>query len=166
MGPFVNDLVSLYFGPLVHTGFEVTQCSTSQRGCANRLRRAVFLFLLVLSCSATLQALDPGRFIDQYGHDVWTSQHGLPGQAVYQILQSPDGYIWLRTSAGLVRFDGVRFVSMDEAVGSEPVKSHRDRRGWRPAAEDHFEDCALQGWSVFRLPPSCTTSGWRNQGNL
>ena len=123
MGPFVNDLVSLYFGPLVHTGFEVTQCSTSQRGCANRLRRAVFLFLLVLSCSATLQALDPGRFIDQYGHDVWTSQHGLPGQAVYQILQSPDGYIWLRTSAGLVRFDGVRFVSMDEAVGSEPVKA-------------------------------------------
>lgn len=67
--------------------------------------------------------LDPTRRIDQYAHDVWTSQHGLPGEAVYQILQSRDGYLWLRTSAGLVRFDGVRFTQMDSAIGSEPVKA-------------------------------------------
>ena len=121
--PFVNKLIPSYFGPVVLPGFEVTQDSTSRTGCADRLRSAVLLLLLALCSSAILQALDPGRHIDQYGHDVWTSQHGLPGQAVYQILQSPDGYLWLRTSAGLVRFDGVRFVSMDAAVGSEPVKA-------------------------------------------
>jgi signal transduction histidine kinase/CheY-like chemotaxis protein/ligand-binding sensor domain-containing protein len=71
--------------------------------------------------------LDPQRNIDQYGHDTWTSQNGLPGEAVYQILQSQDGYLWLRTSAGLVRFDGVRFVLTDPVVGNravdEPVKA-------------------------------------------
>ncbi len=70
-----------------------------------------------------MKALSPVKQIDQYGHDIWTSQHGLPGEAVYQILQTPDGYLWMRTSAGLVRFDGVRFVPMDEAIGNQPVKA-------------------------------------------
>ena len=72
-------------------------------------------------------ALDPDRQIDQYGHEVWTSQNGLPGESVYQILQSRDGYLWLRTSAGLVRFDGMRFVPMPPSVGEqtihEPIKA-------------------------------------------
>ena len=71
--------------------------------------------------------LDRSREIDQYGHDTWTSQDGLPGEAVYQILQSPDGYLWIRTSEGLVRFDGVRFVRVDPKVSGrsvdEPVKA-------------------------------------------
>jgi diguanylate cyclase (GGDEF)-like protein len=68
-------------------------------------------------------ALSPERNIDQYFHDEWTAERNLPGEAVYQILQSSDGYLWLRTSAGLVRFDGVRFVLMDEVIGREPVKA-------------------------------------------
>ena len=123
MGPFLNNLIASYFELVARPEFEATQDSERRPGCANRLRSAMLLFLLVVTSTVALRALDPGRHIDQYGHDVWTSQHGLPGQAVYQILQSPDGYLWLRTSAGLVRFDGVRFVLMDEAVGSEPVKA-------------------------------------------
>ena len=69
------------------------------------------MLLMFLLCSAGMTpGLDRDKNIDQYGHDTWTSQSGLPGEAVYQILQTPDGYLWLRTSAGLVRFDGVRFV--------------------------------------------------------
>ena len=67
-------------------------------------------------------ALDRSKNIDQYGHDVWTAQNGLPGQAVYQILQTPDGYLWLRTSAGLVRFDGARFILMELAVANQPLR--------------------------------------------
>jgi diguanylate cyclase (GGDEF)-like protein len=91
------------------------------------VRRSIPVTLLVLCfllASATgLHALDPHKHIDQYGHDTWTSNRGLPGEAVYQILQSPDGYLWLRTSAGLVRFDGMRFVLMDAVIGSEPVNA-------------------------------------------
>jgi ligand-binding sensor domain-containing protein len=89
--------------------------------------RAGALLSLSLYAAASAQALDPALHIGQYGHDVWTSQNGLPGEAVYQILRSPDGYLWLRTSAGLVRFDGVRFVRVEPAVAGrtidEPVKA-------------------------------------------
>jgi signal transduction histidine kinase/CheY-like chemotaxis protein/ligand-binding sensor domain-containing protein len=98
-----------------------TDSPTSSFPCY--FRNGAVIFLLFLLASTRMLGLDPRKLIDQYSHDVWTSQHGLPGQAVYQILQTPDGYLWLRTSAGLVRFDGVRFVPMDENVGSEPVRA-------------------------------------------
>ncbi|HEY0794190.1 MAG TPA: diguanylate cyclase [Acidisarcina sp.] len=85
--------------------------------------RTAVLTCLIFCFAGDLRALDPAKRIDQYGHDYWTTQHGLPGEAVYQITQSRDGYLWMRTSAGLVRFDGVRFVLMDSAIGAEPVKS-------------------------------------------
>ena len=48
-------------------------------------------------------------------------QHGLPGTSVYTILQTNDGYIWLRTSQGLVRFDGVRFSADPPIVDGRPL---------------------------------------------
>ena len=92
-----------------------------------QLRRAALLVTFVLCSTSAATALDRERTINQYGHNIWTSQNGLPGESVYQILQSRDGYLWLRTSAGLVRFDGVRFVLVAPAVGGrvvhEPIKA-------------------------------------------
>jgi ligand-binding sensor domain-containing protein len=68
-------------------------------------------------------SLDPRKQIDQYVHDSWNSRRDFPGDAVYQILQTSDGYLWLRTAGGLIRFDGVHFVPMDAVVGKEPVKA-------------------------------------------
>ncbi len=91
------------------------------------LRRNSWLLVVLVCFAGPAYGLDPHKTINQYGHDLWTSQNGLPGEAVYQILQSPDGYLWLRTSAGLVRFDGVRFVLITPVVGdhavNEPVKA-------------------------------------------
>lgn len=42
--------------------------------------------------------------------DTWTTDHGLPQNSVTGLTQTPDGYIWLTTQEGLVRFDGVRFT--------------------------------------------------------
>jgi len=80
--------------------------------------------LLGLSFAVNLaHGLDPRKQISEYGHDSWDSRHGLPGEAVYQILQTGDDYLWLRTAVGLIRFDGVHFIAMDQAVGREPVKA-------------------------------------------
>ena len=81
----------------------------------------VLLFVAIMGRSDQALALDRAKQIDQYGHDVWTSQNGLPGEAVYQVLQTLEGYLWLRTSAGLVRFDGVRFVLVEPVVAGRPV---------------------------------------------
>jgi len=86
--------------------------------------RSLALTALVLVLSACLGgrvalALDPHKAISQYIHDVWETQDGLPQNSIRAITQTPDGYLWLGTPAGLVRFDGVRFVVFDKGNTAE-----------------------------------------------
>jgi signal transduction histidine kinase/ligand-binding sensor domain-containing protein len=75
-----------------------------------RLNIARFFSLCILLFVAvnSLRALDPDRRISQYGHTAWRMQDGLIDSPV-AIAQTTDGYIWIATRAGLVRFDGVSF---------------------------------------------------------
>ena len=50
-----------------------------------------------------------------YLMDSWDTENGLPSSTVTAIAQTPDGYLWVGTYAGLARFDGVRFVTKDPA---------------------------------------------------
>ncbi len=45
--------------------------------------------------------------------DVWQTEEGLPHNTVTALTQTRDGYLWLGTQGGLVRFDGVRFTVLD-----------------------------------------------------
>lgn len=69
-------------------------------------------------------ALDPAQAITRYVHRTWTTEAGLPQNTVYASVVSSDGYLWLGTDEGLVRFDGLRFVVFD--------------RGNTPALRDPF----------------------------
>lgn len=51
----------------------------------------------------------------QYRFDSWTTDNGLPHNAVWALRQTRDGYLWLATGDGLVRFDGVRFRVFNKA---------------------------------------------------
>jgi streptogramin lyase len=42
---------------------------------------------------------------------------GLPTSTVHDIVQTPDGYLWVATTGGLSRFDGVRFHTYGTADG-------------------------------------------------
>ncbi|HEY8994647.1 MAG TPA: two-component regulator propeller domain-containing protein, partial [Lacunisphaera sp.] len=57
-------------------------------------------------------ALDPAREIHQYIFQTWRRQNGLPAAGISSIAQTGDGYLWLGTQSGLVRFDGVRFSAI------------------------------------------------------
>src|SRR5882762_3151121 len=46
--------------------------------------------------------------------DAWRVEDGLPDNIVDAITQTPDGYLWLGTQGGLVRFDGVHFSTVDD----------------------------------------------------
>jgi signal transduction histidine kinase/ligand-binding sensor domain-containing protein len=66
-----------------------------------------------------LSAHEPGpsrteRSIAQYTLEVWNTERGLPQNSVSCITQTGDGYIWLGTQEGIVRFDGVRFTTFDK----------------------------------------------------
>src|ERR1700686_1253724 len=54
-------------------------------------------------------ALDAERRISQYGHTVWRIQDGAISPPT-NIAQTTDGFLWITTAQGLMRFDGVRFV--------------------------------------------------------
>jgi ligand-binding sensor domain-containing protein len=66
------------------------------------------LLLALLAVSA--HATDPKTRINQLGHSVWRVQDGVINAAPNVIVQTKDGYIWIATETGLLRFDGVRFV--------------------------------------------------------
>jgi PAS domain S-box-containing protein len=54
-------------------------------------------------------ALDPNRLLSQYVREQWTAQSRFPGGAVNGIAQTADGYLWIGTDRGLIRFEGFTF---------------------------------------------------------
>jgi ligand-binding sensor domain-containing protein/two-component sensor histidine kinase len=69
-----------------------------------------------------------------YITQVWETDDGLPQHSVTAIIQTRDGYLWLGTLNGLVRFDGLRFTVFDESNtpglnNSRIVSLFEDRRG-------------------------------------
>jgi ligand-binding sensor domain-containing protein len=54
-------------------------------------------------------ALDPAKSVYQYNCQSWTRREDLPANSINAITQTKDGYLWLGTAKGLVRFDGFEF---------------------------------------------------------
>lgn len=85
----------------------------------------ILLAVAAVALSIPALAVDPARQIAQYGHAAWRLQDGdLPGMPM-AIAQGADGYLWIGTLNGLVRFDGLRFVrwsaSEEEQLPSDAV---------------------------------------------
>jgi ligand-binding sensor domain-containing protein/signal transduction histidine kinase len=66
--------------------------------------------LILLACWRCAYALNPALDISQYAHKAWTVRDGFFKGSITSITQTPDGYLWLATEFGLLRFDGVRTV--------------------------------------------------------
>src|SRR4029077_13996405 len=71
--------------------------------------RALALLSLCLLASGAALALDPNRAITQYDLDSWRKKDGLPQRSVPAIARTRDGYLWVGTEEGLLRFDGAKF---------------------------------------------------------
>ncbi len=72
------------------------------------------------------EALEPTTAMADYGRQSWVMENGLPQNSVHALAQSKDGYIWLGTEAGLVRFDGTSFAEFDQS--SNPALPSGDIR--------------------------------------
>jgi signal transduction histidine kinase/ligand-binding sensor domain-containing protein len=65
-------------------------------------------------------ALDRALDVSQYAHTGWKVRESFFKGAVHAIAETPDGYLWLGTDFGLLRFDGVRSIT------------------WQPAGDQHL----------------------------
>lgn len=69
--------------------------------------------------TTSLHALDPHKATPQYKHDSWTVETGFPGGQVTAIAQTGDGYLWIGTDKGLLRFDGLKFVQVKQSDSAQ-----------------------------------------------
>jgi signal transduction histidine kinase/ligand-binding sensor domain-containing protein len=86
--------------------------------------RALVWLAFLLACSACAFGLDSSLDVSQYAHTAWKVRDGFTKGAINSIAQTPDGYLWLGTEFGLVRFDGVRAVPWQPA-GDQRLPSSR-----------------------------------------
>src|SRR6201991_2352161 len=82
-----------------------------------RLTQAAVVLSIRLACCSFAYALDPALDINQYAHTAWKVRDGFAKGFIYAIAQTPDGYLWLGTEFGLLRFDGVRTVPWQPPAG-------------------------------------------------
>jgi len=64
-------------------------------------------------------ALNPSLDVSQYAHTSWKIRDGFTKGQIASIAQTPDGYLWLGTEFGLLRFDGVRNVPFQPPAGQQ-----------------------------------------------
>jgi signal transduction histidine kinase/ligand-binding sensor domain-containing protein len=83
---------------------------------------------VVLAGASRAFALNPALDINQYAHTAWPLREGFLNSPVSTMAQTPDGYLWLGTDSGLLRFDGMRNVP------------------WVPPVNEH-----LPGSVIFKL---------------
>jgi signal transduction histidine kinase/ligand-binding sensor domain-containing protein len=103
----------------------------------------------------------------QYHFDSWTADDGLPQNSVRAILQTDDGYLWLATLDGLVRFDGVRFTVFNSS-NSPGIESNRftclyeDRKGtlWIGTADAGLTRYRQGTFTTYPLPPYFAKTIW------
>jgi ligand-binding sensor domain-containing protein/signal transduction histidine kinase len=80
------------------------------------LCRCLLVACALASTSATpAYGLDPARALSQFVREEWGVERGFVGGVVHAIAETPDGYLWLGTDQGLVRFDGATFTLVSES---------------------------------------------------
>ena len=77
------------------------------------LARAFALFVAA-SLPVVASALDPSVLPTQYVREHWGRAEGIPDGWISALAEGKDGYLWIGTETGLVRFDGARFVRYGE----------------------------------------------------
>ncbi len=77
--------------------------------------KTVIAALAAVLFTASAHAIDPNRTISQYIRERWGSEKGFTAGAVTAIAQTADGYLWIGTEKGLIRFDGLSFRPFQQA---------------------------------------------------
>jgi ligand-binding sensor domain-containing protein/signal transduction histidine kinase len=102
-------------------------------GCRRAVRSAILCSPLFFGLAADVRA-QPAEEGTDLVVDTWQIDAGLPHNSVTALLQTKDRYLWVGTSNGLARFDGLRFTTF-RVMDNPGLKSNRilclfeDRQG-------------------------------------
>jgi signal transduction histidine kinase/ligand-binding sensor domain-containing protein len=130
----------------------------------------MLLFAAALLAGIPAQDSISTRPIHQFAHRTWAAQDGAPTE-IRLLAQTGDGYLWLGTVSGLVRFDGVRFVPFqprgNDTLPTSGVRALKEGRDgtlwivWETGAVSHLVNGRLTNYRtqdglapVFQLAES------------
>lgn len=77
-------------------------------------KKSIFTSLLLALVSAASAQKTNDPFVNDFVSRVWTASDGLPANSITDVIQKDDGYIYLGSYDGLVRFDGVEFLTINK----------------------------------------------------
>ncbi|HXM08706.1 MAG TPA: two-component regulator propeller domain-containing protein [Terriglobales bacterium] len=95
-------------------------CTSRARGFHVPRSFLVCMLSLWFTLSAA-HALDPNKRLTQYAHTAWRIQDGFFPNSPSWISQTKDGYLWVGSNSGALRFDGVRFTPWSAPIASTPI---------------------------------------------
>ncbi|WP_026999631.1 two-component regulator propeller domain-containing protein [Eisenibacter elegans] len=78
----------------------------------------MFYHLQLRAQGVNNQALDPAKPLSQLIVTRWTIDQGLPSNALKEVHQGHNGYLWVTSYNGLVRFDGAHFKVFDKRTSA------------------------------------------------
>lgn len=133
------------------------------------LRAGLWICGLTFALAARpAHGLDPHTALAHYGYQSWQTDTGLPQNTVHAIVQGRDGFLWIATEGGLVRFDGVNFAVMTRANTPglpsdlvDDLMESRDGVLWISTSGGlaHMQSGKVQGFGPAQGMPS--TQVWR-----
>jgi signal transduction histidine kinase/ligand-binding sensor domain-containing protein len=98
--------------------------SNSVVDCGHYLPAIILAATISMFTIASSQALaqDLPLRLTQFSHTAWRSQEGYFDGMPIVISQTSDGYLWIGTASGLVRFDGAQFVNWKESIAKSSTQ--------------------------------------------
>jgi signal transduction histidine kinase/ligand-binding sensor domain-containing protein len=111
-----------------------------------RLFFAVLSLLMAVAHPAFAQG--DALSIAQFRHTAWKSSSAVPSN-INQVIQFDDGYLWMASGDGLVRFDGVSFDMFSPAT-DDPTASYAVSKVLRTRSGELWVGRIGAGVSIFR----------------
>ncbi|SDF86778.1 Signal transduction histidine kinase [Dyadobacter soli] len=107
------------------------------------------IITLLISLTASLHA--SGQEVPEFTEQHYTSDNGLPQNSVMQLRKDKNGFIWMTTQGGLVRFDGTHFVTYNQSKVPQLTSNRIIDLGLTDDSTIFFKDT---GFKVFSFDES------------
>ena len=120
----LDDLRPNYLPARPTQGSRLTLIPSRMGRFTHSIAKAALIAIVVVVSTwhpRAAQAIDPDKGLRECTVETWATRDGLPGAWIRGILQTPDGYLWLGTQGGLVRYGGGPLFHLRPASSSDPA---------------------------------------------
>jgi signal transduction histidine kinase len=103
-------------------GSNLKEChqQMSRRPEGNHPLHLLILFVIAFGLPGVMMATGAGTALAQYAQTAWRVEDGVVKARPQAIAQTNDGDMWIPSKACDLRFDGLRFVALDDVVQTPP----------------------------------------------